>query len=161
MDPKVSLGLFPSFFNNYWISLKIWKVLRDFRIFWVGFPILTFDLVPVFFGMFALFLCQFLVFKKVLNPQFVDQLPLFWFCFRFSNKKLNSQFVDRFPFLGLFSLFLSSFPLFCLFPLFLCLFPVFKKCLKFSVCWCCDIHVKSTLQWILIFQDQLITFGLS
>ena len=91
-DPTVSLGPFPSFFKNYRKSLKNWKVLRDFRIFWVGFRYIYIWFVSRFFGFVSSFV---------------------WVSFRFSKKVLNSQFVDRFPlFWGPFPLFLGLFPVF-------------------------------------------------
>ena len=87
-DPKVSLGPFPSFFKNYRKSLKNWKVLRDFRIFWVGFRYIYIWFVSRFFGSVSSF---------------------FWVRFRFSKKVLYSPFFDRFPlFFGSVSSFFGS-----------------------------------------------------
>ena len=77
MDPKKSLGPFPSFFKNYRKSL-----------FWVRFrfseKVVNSQFVvqfPLFLGPFPLFWVRFRFSKKVSNSQFVDRFPLFWVCF--------------------------------------------------------------------------------
>ena len=115
-DPKVSLGLFPSFFKNDRKSLKNWKVLRDFRIFWIGFRYIYIWLVSCYFGSvssffgsisgfqkkrfkasvcwsFSSFLGTFPVFQKSLKflvcssvSSFLGRFNLFWVHFWFSKK---------------------------------------------------------------------------
>ena len=132
--PKSEFG-FLLFFKNYRKSLKNWKVLRDFRIFWIGFRYIYIWLVSCLFWVrFFFFWVNFRFSKNGLNPQFVDWFPLFlgtfkrliffWARFRFSKKTLNSiSMLIGFLF---FWVRISSF--------FGCI-SGFQKSFKFLVCW--------------------------